>query len=59
VRGTTPSTLGAVFDVYVGYLRRKLDKPRLSPLLVTVQGAGHRFGDESAAEPGVPDGTLA
>ena len=37
-----------VVDVYVGYLRRKLNKPGLDPLLVTVRGAGYRFVDESA-----------
>jgi len=35
-----------VVDVYVGYLRRKLNKPGLEPLLVTVRGAGYRFADE-------------
>ncbi len=39
-----------VVDVYVGYLRRKLNKPGLSPMLVTVRGAGYRFVDESEAE---------
>jgi len=34
-----------VVDVYVGYLRRKLNKPGLEPLLVTVRGAGYRFAD--------------
>jgi DNA-binding response OmpR family regulator len=32
-----------VVDVYVGYLRRKLNKPDLESLLVTVRGAGYRF----------------
>ena len=32
-----------VVDVYVGYLRRKLNKPGLQPLLVTVRGAGYVF----------------
>ncbi len=35
-----------VVDVYVGYLRRKLNKPGLEPLLVTVRGAGYRFADD-------------
>lgn len=35
-----------VVDVYVGYLRRKLNKPGLDPLLVTVRGAGYRFADD-------------
>jgi len=34
-----------VVDVYVGYLRRKLNRPGLEPLLVTVRGAGYRFAD--------------
>ncbi len=37
-----------VVDVYVGYLRRKLNKPDLEPLLVTVRGAGYRFADDVA-----------
>jgi DNA-binding response OmpR family regulator len=32
-----------VVDVYVGYLRRKLNKPGLEPMVVTVRGAGYRF----------------
>jgi DNA-binding response OmpR family regulator len=44
-----------VVDVYVGYLRRKLNKPELEPLLVTVRGAGYRFADHvSDAEPDPP-----
>ncbi len=42
-----------VVDVYVGYLRRKLNKPGLDPLLVTVRGAGYRFADD------VPDAVPA
>jgi DNA-binding response OmpR family regulator len=34
-----------VVDVYVGYLRRKLDRPGLSPMVETVRGAGYRFVD--------------
>ena len=46
-----------VVDVYVGYLRRKLNKPDLEPLLVTVRGAGYRFADHvSDAEPDSPTG---
>ncbi len=41
-----------VVDVYVGYLRRKLNKPDLEPLLFTVRGAGYRFADQASdAEP--------
>ncbi len=36
-----------VVDVYVGYLRRKLNTPGLEPLLVTVRGAGYRFVDDA------------
>lgn len=32
-----------VVDVYVGYLRRKLNRPGLTPLIQTVRGAGYRF----------------
>jgi DNA-binding response OmpR family regulator len=32
-----------VVDVYVGYLRRKLNRPGLDPLIQTVRGAGYRL----------------
>ena len=32
-----------VVDVYVGYLRRKLNRPGLQPLIQTVRGAGYRL----------------
>ena len=32
-----------VVDVYVGYLRRKLNQPGLPPMVETVRGAGYRF----------------
>lgn len=32
-----------VVDVYVGYLRRKLNHPGEEPLIQTVRGAGYRF----------------
>ena len=32
-----------VVDVYVGYLRRKLNRAGLEPLLHTVRGAGYRL----------------
>lgn len=32
-----------VVDVYVGYLRRKLNRPGLAPLFQTVRGAGYRL----------------
>lgn len=31
-----------VVDVYISYLRRKLDRPGLSPVIETVRGAGYR-----------------
>ncbi len=42
-----------VVDVYVGYLRRKLNSPGLTPLVFTVRGAGYRFVDDAvpAADP--------
>ena len=36
-----------VVDVYVGYLRRKLDRPQMAPLIRTVRGVG--FMMEAAA----------
>ncbi|MDA8290896.1 MAG: response regulator transcription factor [Actinomycetota bacterium] len=36
-----------VVDVYVGYLRRKLNRPGLEPLLKTVRGAGYRLVDHT------------
>lgn len=47
-----------IVDVYVGYLRRKLNSPDLPPLLQTVRGAGYRLlppgegGREPPATPG-------
>ncbi len=32
-----------VVDVYVGYLRKKLNRPELPPLIQTVRGAGYRL----------------
>ena len=32
-----------IVDVYVGYLRRKINRAGLQPLLFTVRGAGYRF----------------
>jgi two-component system OmpR family response regulator len=32
-----------VVDVYVGYLRRKLNRDGLHPLIQTVRGAGYRL----------------
>lgn len=38
-----------VVDVYIRYLRRKIDKPAAPSLIETVRGAGYRF------EPALPD----
>ena len=35
-----------VVDVYVGYLRRKLNLPGLEPMLKTVRGAGYRLVEQ-------------
>jgi len=43
-----------VVDVYVGYLRRKVNREGLPPLIQTVRGAGYRLlapGAEGAASP--------
>ena len=32
-----------IVDVYVGYLRRKLNQPGLAPMIQTVRGAGYRL----------------
>ncbi|MCE5187178.1 MAG: response regulator transcription factor [Planctomycetaceae bacterium] len=34
-----------VVDVYIGYLRKKIDKNSAVPLLKTVRGQGYRFGN--------------
>lgn len=35
-----------IIDVYVNYLRKKIDKGRDRKLIHTVRGVGYRFGDE-------------
>lgn len=35
-----------VVDVYIGYLRRKLEKDGEAPLIYTVRGVGYRLNDE-------------
>ena len=35
-----------VLEVYISYLRRKIDKPFDSPLIHTVRGAGYRIGGD-------------
>lgn len=37
-----------VVEVYIGYLRRKLDEPSTTRLIKTVRGAGYRLGTETA-----------
>lgn len=34
-----------VVDVYIGYLRRKIDQDNAAPLIHTVRGVGYRIGD--------------
>jgi len=41
-----------VVEVYIGYLRKKLDQPFGSALIETVRGAGYRLADESSDAPG-------
>lgn len=36
-----------VLDVYVNYLRNKIDRGRTRPLLQTVRGVGYRMGDNA------------
>lgn len=38
-----------VVDVYIGYLRRKIDKRNDLPLIQTVRGVGYRISTEAAA----------
>jgi len=42
---TNPDVETRVVDVYIGYLRKKIDKPGLSPLIHSVRGFGYRIGD--------------
>ena len=41
-----------VVDVYVGYLRRKLNRPGLAPMVLTVRGAGYRFLEDVGDDEG-------
>ena len=41
-----------VVEVYVGYLRRKIDQPFGTRTVQTVRGAGYRLADELAATAG-------
>ena len=36
-----------IVDVYVGYLRKKINRPGLEQLLFTIRGAGYRFRGQS------------
>jgi DNA-binding response OmpR family regulator len=36
-----------VIDVYVNFLRRKLDKPGKKPLITTLRGVGYSLSDQS------------
>jgi DNA-binding response OmpR family regulator len=40
------SSTSNVVDVYVGYLRKKLDSPRGPSLIRTVRGRGYALGEE-------------
>jgi two-component system copper resistance phosphate regulon response regulator CusR len=44
------SSSSNVIDVYVGTLRKKIDRGFDRPLIHTVVGAGYRFGDDPKAE---------
>lgn len=37
-------------DVYIRYLRRKIDRPGQRSLIATIRGAGYRFGSGTSAE---------
>lgn len=39
-----------VVDVYIGYLRRKIDHAYSSPLIKTVRGVGYRISEEAEDE---------
>jgi DNA-binding response OmpR family regulator len=39
-----------IVDVYVGYVRRKLNRPNETPLLQTVRGAGYRLREPRGCE---------
>jgi DNA-binding response OmpR family regulator len=39
-----------VIEVYVGYLRRKLERSGAPPLIQTVRGVGYRLVDDDAAQ---------
>lgn len=41
-----------VIDVYIGYLRRKVEEEGETPLLHTVRGVGYRLSDDSAGRDG-------
>jgi DNA-binding response OmpR family regulator len=44
VSATSRSDPGSnVVDVYVGYLRRKINFEGLAPMILTVRGAGYRL----------------
>lgn len=42
---TNPDVETRVVDVYIGYLRKKIDKPGFKPLIHSVRGFGYRIGD--------------
>ena len=38
-----------VLDVYIGYLRRKIDRGQTPPLIHTIRGIGFRMGEDAAS----------
>jgi two-component system OmpR family response regulator len=40
------STSSNVVDVYIGYLRKKIDRPDGPSLINTIRGRGYRLGAE-------------
>ena len=42
-----PSTTSNVVDVYIGYLRRKVEAPGLTPLIHTRRGTGFVLGADN------------
>jgi two-component system, OmpR family, response regulator len=50
--GLQPETDSNLVDVYVNYLRKKIDFPDESKLICTVRGAGYRVGRPAPAQAG-------
>ena len=56
--GLEPETDSNLVDVYVNYLRKKVDAPDEGKLIYTVRGSGYRIGRPAPSSGGDPDGTL-